>query len=110
MEDNDILAEISAADRAATLPRIVYDGPVNGPGTRLVLIFDCPATNPDGHGYQFGVLFLVVAKPDGPDITVYPAALTPDDETLVGRPYGPVLGISDRSAADALRDAREATR
>lgn len=110
MNDDQDLARIAAAEHLATLPRLVYRGPLHGPGTQLVLVFDCPTPDPDNHGYRFGALFIVVPEPPEEDILVYPAALTVDNERVVGRPYGDILGISDESGTDALRNARTVNR
>lgn len=89
-----------------TLPSVVFNGPVAGPGTQLVLVFDCPVPNSDGPGYIFGRLFLVAPKPPEPDMIVYPAGRDAYGAPVAGRPYGDVLGISTVSVDDALTDAR----
>ena len=104
--DDAILGRIDAAHRRATLPRLAYDGPLDGSG-RPVLVFDCPVPNPDGHTFDVGTLFVVVDKPEFDSVAVFPAALTVDDEVVPGRPYGDLIGISTVSAEDALADAFE---
>ncbi len=88
----------------SALPRVVFDGPLNGPGTELVLVFDCPV--PEDGGFVFGRLFVVGPKPTEADMIVYPAARTTEGELVAGRPYGELLGISATSIDDALHDAR----
>ncbi len=98
------MEDITGEPLLSKLPRVVYDGPIDGPGTELVLVFDCPV--PDGEGFIFGRLFVVGPKPTEADMIVYPAARTPEGELVAGRPYGELLGISPTSVDDALDDAR----
>lgn len=100
----DVLAGIAAADDEVTLPKVVYRGTLDGPGTQLVLVFDCPV--PDAHSYRSGCLFIVVDVPPEGTVVIYPAGLGAGGQTFVGRPHGEFLGVSDVSADDALSDAR----
>lgn len=106
-EINEAFEAIVAADDTATLPQLVYSGPLNGPGTTEVLAFDCPVPDPDHNGYSFGRLFLVVPATADGSIVCYPAGLDDNNNRYAGRPHGQILGLSSDSADDALDNARQ---
>lgn len=99
--DADILNGIAAAMKKTTQPTLVYEGPLDGPGSTPVLVYDCPV--PRDREFAAGCLYVVVEKPADGEMPIQAADIT--NEYLVGRPLAPPIGMAN-TLDDALADAR----
>lgn len=104
----DPLRQAVAAYLASSLPLIVYKGPIDGPDSRQVYVFDCPVHDLDDAERQLvrGKLFIVTQRTPGTKVRVHGAHLTDDNEVLPARPVAPPLAVSNVSAEHALETAR----
>lgn len=103
---SDPLDLIAVSTHLDDLPRPVYVGPVAGPDTPQVVVFDCPVLESPDRPYLRNVLFVVTLA--GQEI----AAVRAHECNGVqhpGLPTATIIGASESSWLDALKNAALAT-
>jgi hypothetical protein len=85
------------------LPMPIYFGPVAGPDTPEVVVFDCPVLESPDRPYRRNVLFAVALAGTGPITAV--RAHECNGEQHPGLPRAPIIGASYISRQDALAQA-----
>lgn len=105
MPPGDPLSMTALRTALDVLPLVVYQGPVAGPGSAQVRVYDCPVHESDDRPYLRNVLF-VVTLDEGEPAEPIPAHDC-DGDQHAGRPAEPIIAHSHVSAVAALGEAAE---
>lgn len=101
MHDADIIEQIANATALDALATVVYRGPIAGPNSHTVHVYDCPHPADPDRRHQRGVLYIVTDPTDEPGCP----ATVKGGEAIPAVPANRPLGVSTVSVMEALRMA-----